>query len=249
MSLLEADYKQRLAQMPPDVLPTKHFIAQLPGMGERTQVRGFEAFSRWFGKTQINGVEVVLGIASRDTETDFLLVEDRGAELWIMNETVCSNLTFYRDKAKYKPLLVAEGEFDDAVDSGYDRKFTATLNFCSEKRSFCSNCVFHGGRNKNLRYHNRGTYDTLFRGTFNSILTQPAKFPMRRVSDLASIPDSLFPEESREEGFGSVEKALEVMAQIKEGVMSAETLTREQAVEMLPDVVYELGRQFDLRRN
>ena len=251
MSAVETGYKQRLAQMPPDVLPTMHFVSQLPGMGERTHhvERGHEALRRWFGKTQINGEEVVLGIASHSTETDFLLAGDRGVELWKMEETNCTRLSFVREEARHKPMLVPDGEFDNASDNPYHRKFAVDLNFCQGKEAFCAHCVFKDEQNKKFRHKKSGVYDALFMGTFNPFGGEPKDFPMRREQDIkADEPEGLQYLKSRQAGFGSVEKALEVMRQIKEGIMNAEPLTTKQTADMLPDVVYELGYQFDLRQ-
>lgn len=239
MAEAELSYQQRLAQMPLDVLPTMHFVSQLPGMESREKIEVREGlFSEkqrfWFGKTIMNGEEVVLGIVSGGIGTNFMIAGERGGENWEMNESNCSFLRFARTDVVHKSLLV-QNELTprDVVNADY--RFSLALNFCSGSTAYCDSCILKDDINEELR----PTGEWTSRSLINPYSKEPSEFPMRRISDIVDSPDR-FSRRSRERGFGSVEKALEVMGQLKQGIMDAEQITTKRATEMYPDVVHPL---------
>lgn len=242
----ELTYQQRLAQMPPDVLPTMHFVAQLPGMDTREyEELGYEKQRFWFGKTDINGEHVLLGISSEGKTTDFLIAGHKKVESWRLEEDACNRIGFSRTFAASKSLLASEGQWEKPDESRFFPHFDASLNFCSDLKSetppFCTDCIFKEGANKDLRYPEERNMG-FWMGTIDPSHVEPRDFPLRQESDLR--------ERSIEglrvsEGFNSkLEQAVDAIRTIKHAIINAEMVTIDEATAMLPDVSYPINSTF-----
>lgn len=226
-----------LFDLPADVLPSMHFVSQLPGMGVReVDERDQEVTRFWFGKTELNGKPSVVGVAARDKNVMFLLGNSEAYEYWEMQETGCAELSFRRTASAHKPTLVPDAKIDVAVEDEYHPKFTAVVNFCSGDRGYsevCSHCIFANGQNQDLLANSEG----IGRGVIDPYDREPSDFPIRTESDI-QVRDTGWegnPYRGRDTGFGSNKGVLTALAEIKNGIMQATQITPDEALAILPN--------------
>ena len=241
MVATELDTKSRLAQLPNDVLPTMHFVGQLPGMEKREVEDGYEKERYWFGSMNWNGQEGVIGIKSIGEENHFLIGTPAGAELWELRERQCNEIELRRKEARYKPLLVPDSKMDRTGDDSFFPKFIASVNFCSNDEGqypHCSDCVLKNGLNSDQKPDRIGR-------NFDITGRDPIDFPLRRRSDVR-IGKTIYTDryEGIFDGFESPEKVLGLLDELKQRILSAEHITPEKAIELLPGEVFQIAGEF-----